>query len=325
MKLLFICGTLNQTTQMHQISKYLSEYDLYFTPHYADGLEKVLSKLYMTEFTVIGHKLVARCMKYLEANNLQIDVGGKMHRYDLIVTCSDMIVQKNILDRPVVLVQEGITDPEKFTYHLVKALPFLPRWIAGTSVAGLGHSYDAFCVASEGYRNLFISKGVKPEKLHVTGIPNFDNCQRFYENDFPYKDYVLVCTSDLREKLRFENRQGFIEESVRIAAGRQLIFKLHPNENVRRATAEIERFAPGALVYSSGSAEEMIANCDVLITSYSTTVFVGLALGKEVYSKLDMAELKRLTPLQNGGSSAKAISHICRDIMYKNIEKQESL
>ena len=30
-----------------------------------------------------------------------------------------------------------------------------------------------FCVASEGYRDLFISKGVKPEKIYVTGIPNF--------------------------------------------------------------------------------------------------------------------------------------------------------
>ncbi len=28
----------------------------------------------------------------------------------------------------------------------------------------------------------------------------------------------------------------------------------------------------------------MIANCDVLITRYSSTVFVGLALGKETHS-----------------------------------------
>lgn len=319
MKILFICGTLNQTTQMHQIADHLSEYDLYFTPHYADGLEAVLSKMYLTEFTVIGHKLVTKCMAYLEANNLPIDVGGKLHNYDLVVTCSDMIVQKNIRHLPIVLVQEGITDPEKFTYRLVKALPWLPRWIAGTSVAGLSNAYQSFCVASEGYRDLFISKGVVAKKIQVTGIPNFDNCKRFYDNDFPYKDYALVCTSDLREKLRFEDRRGFIEEAVRIAAGRQLIFKLHPNENVKRATAEINRYAPGAPVFSSGSAEEMIANCEVLITSYSTTVFVGLALGKEVHSKLDMEELKRLTPLQNGGASAKAIAQICRDVMYSNV------
>ena len=49
------------------------------------------------------------------------------------------------------------------------------------------------------------------------------------------------------------------------------------------------------LAYTSGSAEEMIANSEALITSYSSTIYVGLALGKEVYSVLDMDELRQLT------------------------------
>ena len=39
----------------------------------------------------------------------------------------------------------------------------------------------------------------------------------------------------------------------------------------------------------------MIANSEALITSYSSTIYVGLALGKEVYSVLDMDELRQLT------------------------------
>ena len=132
--------------------------------------------------------------------------------------------------------------------------------------------------------------------MRVIGIPNFDDCKQYYENDFPHKGYVLVCTSDLREKFRYENRKKFIEYAVEIADGRQLIFKLHPNENFDRATQEINRWAPGALVYSLGSAEEMIANCDVLTTSFSSTVYVGLALDKMVYSSLPMDELKALKP-----------------------------
>ncbi|RPJ20588.1 MAG: hypothetical protein EHM26_05295, partial [Desulfobacteraceae bacterium] len=104
---------------------------------------------------------------------------------------------------------------------------------------------------------------------------------------------------------------AFIRRAVEIAGGRQLIFKLHPSENVKRATREIHRHAPGAMVFAIGSAEEMIANCDVLITRFSSTAFVGLALGKETYSDFDMDELRRLMPVQNG-SAAFNIANVCR-------------
>lgn len=86
-------------------------------------------------------------------------------------------------------------------------------------------------------------------------------------------------------------------------------------------TAEIKRWAPDMLVYTSGSAEEMIANSDVLITSYSSTIYVGLALGKEVYSVLDMEALRQLTPLQNGCAS-RYIAGVCQELMG---EKQPAL
>jgi hypothetical protein len=182
---------------------------------------------------------------------------------------------------------------------------------------GISNRYDKFCVASEGYKQLFIRKGADPSKLVVTGIPNFDNCQKYLDNSFPHRGYVLVCTSDMRETYRYENRRKFIERSVRIADGRRLIFKLHPNENVKRAAREIHRYAPGALVYSSGNTEEMIANCDALITRYSSTVYVGLALGKEVYSDFEVEELRTLTPLQNR-AAARNIASVCREILRQD-------
>ena len=186
--------------------------------------------------------------------------------------------------------------------------------MAGTSANAISDSYDFYCVASEGYQDLFIRKGAKPEKMRVIGIPNFDDCKQYYENDFPHKGYVLVCTSDLREKFRYENRKKFIEYAVEIADGRQLIFKLHPNENFDRATQEINIWAPSALVYSLSSAEEMIANCDVLTTSFSSTVYVGLALDKMVYSSLPMDELKALKPWQNG-CAAELIADVCHEVI----------
>jgi hypothetical protein len=125
---------------------------------------------------------------------------------------------------------------------------------------------------------------------------------------------VLACTSNLRELFRREDRAAFIRRAVEIAAGRQLIFKLHPNENVERATREIRALAPGAMVFATGSAEEMIANCDALITRFSSTTFVGVALGKDTYSDFDMDTLRRLMPLQND-SAALNIANVCRRVL----------
>jgi hypothetical protein len=155
---------------------------------------------------------------------------------------------------------------------------------------------------------------VHPEKIAVTGIPNFDNCSRYLNNSFPLKHFVLVCTSDMRETFKLENRARFIRRGVEIAGGRQLVFKLHPNENVNRAEREIRQHAPGALVLFEGNTEEMIANCDVLVTRYSTTVYVGLALGKECYSDFDIEELRRLMPIQNG-CAAQNIAQVCRSLL----------
>jgi len=313
-KILFICGSLNQTTQMHKIAEELPEAEHYFTPHYHDGIYEFYRRLGILEFSILGDKMVRRCMAYLARHNLPIDYKGMNNTYDLVVTCADVVVPKNIRDKDVVLVQEGMTDPENFLYHLVKTFPFLPRWIASTSTFGLSNAYRKFCVASEGYRDLFIRKGVDPSKIAVTGIPNFDDCAGFQRNDFAFKHFVLVCTSDARDTFKIENRRRVIENAVKIAAGRTLIFKLHPNEDAERATKEIRRYAPGAVIFESGNTEAMIANCDVLITQFSSTVFVGIALGKEVHSNYDVGELRRLCPIQNN-SAARNIASVCREIL----------
>ena len=314
-RVLFIGGTINHTSQVHQIASALPDCDHAFTWYYADGILDLFRACHVTDNTALGKRLRARCLAYLEKHKLPIDLGGKRGDYDLVVTCSDLAIPRNIWGRPIVLVQEGMTDREDLVFKIVKTFRLMPWLTADSSASGLSHLYDRFCVASDGYRDLFVRKGVDPKKLVVTGIPNFDNCKRFLHNDFPHRGYVLVCSSDIRETARWENRPAFIQMVVRIAAGRQIIWKLHPNENVRRARAEIARDAPGTLVYESGNAEEMIANCDVLVTQFSSTAYVGLALGKEVHSYFDVEELRRLCPDQNGSTSALRIANICRELL----------
>lgn len=314
MKILFICGSLNQTTMMHKIAQQLGEHECYFTPYYADGLINLLARMELLKNTILGGRHRKDTLKYLKENNLPIDNRGEKHQYDLVLTGSDAIIQKNVRNKRLILIQEGITEPEGLMYHIVKTLQ-LPRWLANTSVTGLSNAYDTFCVASQGYKDLFIRKGANPAKIVVTGIPNFDDLAQIKESKFPYKDFVLVATTPFRETMRPEFRAGFIRRCVEIADGRQLIFKLHPLEKVRRAIREINYFAPGAKVYWRGDITKMIHNAETVITQWSSCTFVAMAMGKEVYSDLETCELRELMPIQNRGTSASKIAQVCRHIM----------
>jgi hypothetical protein len=55
-------------------------------------------------------------------NSLPVNYRGERYSYELIVTSSDLIVQKNIRGNRMVLVQEGITEPETWVYWMVKWL-----------------------------------------------------------------------------------------------------------------------------------------------------------------------------------------------------------
>ena len=310
-KILFIGGSLNQTTMMHQISKHLSDYDCYFSPYYSDGFVGGLVKKGFLNFTILGGNFRKQTEEYLQRENLKIDYMGTNDDYDLVFTCADLIVPKNIRNKKIILVQEGMTDPENFIFYLIKYFNF-PRWAASTSAMGMSNLYDVFCVASEGYKEHFVKKGAKKERIVVTGIPNFDNAKQFLNNDFPHKNYVMVATSDMRETFKYENRKKFILDCVKIAKGKKLLFKLHPNEKYDRAVKEINKYAPDALVYQDGNTNHMIANCDVLITKYSSVVYIGIALGKEVHSYFNLEDLKKLTPIQNNGTSSERIASIGR-------------
>jgi hypothetical protein len=310
MKALFICGSPNQTRMMHQIAQHLPQFDRYFTPYFCDGLGKMVQRTGLLDFTVLGGRFFRQTMDYLQKHHCAIDYEAQNGPYDLVVTCSDLLVPKIVRGSRLVLVQEGMTDPENIVYHLIKNTG-LPRWLAHTASTGLSDAYDIFCVASHGYRELFVQKGVRQEKIRVTGIPNFDNCAAHRHNDFPHKDYVLVATSDRRETYKYENRRKFIEKANRIADGRPLIFKFHPNEEADRATREVRRYSPGALSFSEGNTDHMIANCSALLTRYSSVVYVAVALGKEVHADIPLHRLRRLLPIQNGGRSASNIAAEC--------------
>jgi hypothetical protein len=317
-KILFITGSMNQTMQMHQIAMQLPEYDCWFSQFFTDWLwlNTLIKHTPLLDGTIFSGQFRENSEKYLLANKLQIDYRAKKNTYDLVVYCSDLHIPKRMRKNKIAWVQEGMTDKFTLISKIVSALRLAPMLAGGTSLNGSSNICDIYCAGSEGYREQFIKLGTDPGKIIVTGIPNYDNINQFLDNDFPYRDYVMVATTDMRETFRYENRPAFIRKAAKIADGRKLLFKLHPNEKFERAEAEIRKYAPaGTLIYRKGNTNHMIANCAELITQYSTVVYVGLALGKKVHSYFDLEELKWLAPLQNGGESAFSIANICRNFV----------
>jgi len=309
--ILLICGTLNQTKAMIAIGKELAEHRCFYTPFYCDGHLLRASQRGQLDFTVVAGPLRERTAAFLRDAKLPIDDRGEAREYDLIVTCTDLILQNNLEHKRIVLVQEGLTEREGFLFWLVKHLG-IPRVFANTAAFGLSDGYEVFCVASPGARNLFRDKGVRSEKMVITGIPNFDDVAAYVDNDFAFRDFVLICTSNARETFKFHDRMRFLRDALAIAAGRPVIFKLHPAEQHDRATREIRSIAPDALVMADGNTEHMIANCAVLVAQYSTVAFTAALLGKEVHSYLEPEFLREALPIQNGGRSAANIADVCR-------------
>ena len=181
-KILFIGGSLNQTTMMHQISLYFADCDCYFTSFYSNGVIGFLAQTGFLNFTILGGRFREQTEQYFISNNLVSDYKAKKQNYDLVFTCQDVIIPHNIKGKKLVLVQEGMTEAENFIYHLAKLFS-LPRWFAGTSTTGLSHAYDLFFVASDGYRDLFISKGVEPSKIRLRK----NNAGSFYYESYSGK------------------------------------------------------------------------------------------------------------------------------------------
>lgn len=314
---------------MHQVSEELKDYDCYFSQLYSNApIIKFAQRRGLLDATILGGEFMRRSTQYLQQHNLRNDYASSVYnnRYDLVVFCSDLIVTNKLRKIKTVFVQEGMTDPLTTQAKIVKRLG-LPGYMAGnTALNGTSNLCDIYCAASPGYKKQFAEMGTDASKIFVTGIPNYDNVKSFLHNDFPHHNYVLVATSDIRETYNKDDREAFLANCVKIAAGRQLIFKLHPNEQKERAIAEIKKIAPAdALIYTDGNTSHMVANCEELITQYSTVVYIGIGLGKKVHSYFDVEKLKTLSPIQNDGTSAANIADVCRHYIEHRGSLQEFL
>jgi hypothetical protein len=313
---------------MHQIASLLPDYDCFFSQIYSKHpIIRTVVRAGLLDTTILAGEFRRKGDAYLEKHGLRNDYARSVYanEYDLTLLCSDLLVTKELRKGKTIWVQEGMTDPVTVWARTIRRLGLPTYFAANTAYNGCSNTCDLYCAASVGYREQFANRGTSRDKIVVTGIPNYDNAAGLLNNDFPLRGYVMVATSDIRETWNKDDRPAFIRKCVRIADGRPLLFKLHPNEKKERAIAEIRQWAPSALIYTEGNTEQMIANCEELITQYSTVVYIGIALGKKVHSYFDVERLKNLAPVQNGGISAALIASLCRSYIEFEGTKEEFL
>lgn len=325
-KILFLTGSANQTSQMLQIASELPDHDCRFSQVFTDAplLRYLAGHTRLVDKTIIARPFREKAEALLRQEQQRIDYRALDGLYDLVVFCSDLIVPPRLRNTRTLWVQEGMIDRYTLLSKLVHKLKLPPHLCFNTSLNGSTNTCDIYCAASEGYKNYISGLGTERSKIFVTGMPNYDNLEQYRNNDFPFHDYVMVATTDMRETARPENRPRFIRQTAEIAAGRQMLFKLHPNEKKERAIKEIRQYGPAdAMIFQDGNTNQMIANCSELITQYSTVVYTGIALGKKVHSWFDVDELYRLVPIQNQGTSARNIAQICRDFLAHKGPKED--
>jgi hypothetical protein len=85
---------------MYKISQHLAHtYDCYFTPYYAGGFVNKLAQWGLLEMTVLGSRHQNDTLSFIQEHDLQLDWRGENNNYDLVVTGSDLIIQKNIRNK----------------------------------------------------------------------------------------------------------------------------------------------------------------------------------------------------------------------------------
>ena len=83
-KILFIIGSLNQTTQMHQIADKLLDYDVYFSQLFSNNpFINLAVKLGLLNSTVLSGTFKISSEKYLADNKLANDYAIKQFENNL--------------------------------------------------------------------------------------------------------------------------------------------------------------------------------------------------------------------------------------------------
>jgi glycosyltransferase involved in cell wall biosynthesis len=157
-----------------------------------------------------------------------------------------------------------------------------------------------FAVMGEAFREQFVSQGVRGKAIVPTGHPTHDvvfrqaqriDARQRSEIRARYgfgadRTIVLYATQPVlwrkvvtRETL--EQNVRAIADAVRRDPTRQLVLKLHPREDPADY-AFCERLNPAVMVIPTAEMPELIAACDLFVSSSSSTVLLAMMLDRPI-------------------------------------------
>src|SRR5690349_7394743 len=134
-KLLFIIGSPNQASQMHQIASQLPDYDCFFSQLYSKHpIVKAIVRTGFLDTTILAGEFRRKGDAYLEKHGLRNDYARSIYynNYDLVVLCSDLLVTKELRKMKAIWVQEGMTDPVTNWGRFTRGLGLPSYWAANT-------------------------------------------------------------------------------------------------------------------------------------------------------------------------------------------------
>src|ERR1700743_137305 len=150
-KILFIIGSPNQTSQMHQIASLLRDYDCYFSQLYSKNpVVKAVVRMGLLENSILSGEFRRKGDAYLERHRLRNDYARSIyrHNYDLAVLCTELLVTKELRRTKTIWVQEGMTDPLTSWGRWVRRLGLPSVLAANTAFNGSNNICDLYCAAS---------------------------------------------------------------------------------------------------------------------------------------------------------------------------------
>lgn len=161
-----------------------------------------------------------------------------------------------------------------------------------------------FAVMGEYYKELFISEGVRPEKVQVTGHPEADYLYELAgQSSRPgwREDVAAEFDLDPRENIWLLGREAIayfglvspekdkadltaaLEILTQRAGGGQVVLKLHPRDSVDYYQFVAARF-PGVRLIKDCDLYRLMSICDLYVSQISSTMMWALALDKPVIS-----------------------------------------
>ncbi|MBU1172968.1 MAG: CDP-glycerol glycerophosphotransferase family protein [Proteobacteria bacterium] len=151
--------------------------------------------------------------------------------------------------------------------------------------------YDRFskiAVYGPAMREILIGEGVSPDNVVVTGSPKMDRylTDEGKDNSLPVGDKVLLLTNYFVEfgLWNTKQRERFILDVCSVVgalSSHTLRIKIHPvSEDIRDYENIVRKYDLHTELYQHCSLSELISECDIAITTTSTTGLEAMAAGK---------------------------------------------